>query len=395
MAEMQQPTANAAEPEAALDPATAAIYEQKAAELQQLVAQQVMAADSSKPTTMTELLADEQGAFASKAQELGLAQEWEQFKAAQPEIGQMRQEFLEIEEKRSAAANAVADITPQLDQQAAGVRKTGGVAAAVGAIASGAAAGFGASKLTQSRPVRAIAAVVGALVGGVAAGTAAIRKSMQNRMQKIGEQVGGLDNLQPDPKLEERAAELHQKLGEAQQQSMETMVEAMVDRMTQNEIAAQQAQELAAQQAQATTQAPQQEQQEQQQSAAQAAGQGAAPAAQDAAAPAQAQAQPAGAEAAAQQPAAAQQGAPAASPQEQNLDALLAELQQASQQTQQAGMTLAEGQGASAAQLQPAAATPPQAPAPQPAPAQQPAGSHVEALQAARAQAPAASAGRG
>lgn len=217
---------------------TARISQEKAMELQQLVSEQVMAADTSAPVTMTELLADEQGAFAQKAQELGLDQEWDQFKSAQAEIGQMREEFLQLEEQRAADANKTADVGAALDQEAAKVRKSSGIAGLFGAGLGAAGAAYAASKKSQSNPVRAAIGALGALVGG---GIAAVF-SARRGIQKVQEQVGNLENLQPDAELEQKAAELQQRLGLAQQQSMEGLVDAMVERMTGREIATQQQQ---------------------------------------------------------------------------------------------------------------------------------------------------------
>lgn len=339
MADMQQGTP-------AAEQQVSEVHQQKAAELQQLVAQQVMAADTSKPTTMTELLADEQGAFAAKAQELGLQQEWQKFKDAQPEIGKMREDFMALEEQRSAVANQVANISPQLEQEAAAVRKSSGIGGIVGAAVSGAASAFAASKVTQSKPIRIVAAAAGAVFGGAVTAIMTAKRSAEKRMGKIEEQVGNLGDIQPDPELEQKAEALQQKLGTAQQESMEGMIDSMIERMAQNEIAAQQAQEAAIAQQAAMAQAAEQAQQQ-------------------SAAAAQQQ-QPVAA-LPAEQPSAAAQAA-----QQPEVEALLAQLHESAAQE--------------------ASATQHQAPRPQTMP--QPAGSHVEAL-AARSQSASTDMGRG
>lgn len=227
------------------DPNTAAVYQQKADELQQLVAQQVSQADTSKPTTMTEILADEQGAFAAKAQELGMGEEFAAFKAAQQPIAAMREEFLSIEEKRSAEANKVANISPQLEQEAAATRKTAGIGGAIGAAVAGVAAALGAGKLTKSKPIQFVTAAAAAVFGGAVASIFTARKRAQKGMNKIEAQMGDMTDTTPNAELEQRAQELQNQLGEAQQSSMQTIADAMVERMAEQQISLDKAQEEA------------------------------------------------------------------------------------------------------------------------------------------------------
>lgn len=246
-----------------INPETAELYQQKASELQELVAQQVMQADTSKPTTMTEMLADDQGAFAAKAQELGMAQEWETFKSQQPQIGKLREEFMSVQEELQSGANRVANMSPEIEKEEAATRKAGKRFGIAGAAVSGAASAYGASKATQSNPLRIAAAAAGAVFGGAVAAIFGAKKRAKKGMDKIQEQVGDLGNIEPNPELEKKAAELQGQLGLAQQESMESMVEAMVDRMTEKDLAAQKAQEAAmahqAQQAQEAEMAAQQQ----------------------------------------------------------------------------------------------------------------------------------------
>lgn len=230
-----------AAPDAATQEQVARVSQEKAMELQQLVAQQVSSADPQTPMTMTELLADEQGAFAQKVQELGMSAEWAQFKAAQQEIGQMREEFLGLEEQRQADANKTADVGAALDQDAAKVRKSSGIAGLAGAAIGGAGAAYAASKKSQSNPIRAVVAAAGAIFGGAIAAIFSAKRGMQKSMDSVQEQMGNLGETQPSEELMQKAAELQQQLGQAQQQSMEPLVDAMVERMAEREIAVQQA----------------------------------------------------------------------------------------------------------------------------------------------------------
>jgi hypothetical protein len=249
MDEMQNQSEANTKPNPMDDPQTAALYQQKAEELQQLVAQQVMQGDTSQPTTMTEILADEQGAFAAKAQELGMQAEFQAFREAQQPIAAMREEFLAIEEQRSADANKVANIAPQVEQESAAARKSGGIGGLIGAAVAGIAGAFGAGKVTKSKPLQMLTAAAAAVFGGAVASIFTARKRAQKGMEKIEAQVGDMSAVSSDPALEQKAAELQTRLGEAQQASMQTMADAMVERMAEQELAAQQ-------QAAAATQVP-------------------------------------------------------------------------------------------------------------------------------------------
>jgi hypothetical protein len=229
-------------PENAADnEALARIGQEKAMELQQLVAEQVTKADPSAPITMTELLADEQGAFGQKVQELGMTAEWETFKAQQQEIGAMREEFMALEEQRSAQANKVADISPSLEQEASKVRKTSSIMGVVGAALGGIGAAYMAAKKTESNPIRAAIGAAGAVFGGAISAIFSAKRGVKKTMDKVQEQMGDLGNVEANPELEQKAAELQEKLGLAQQQSMEPLVDAVVERMAQQGLEAEKA----------------------------------------------------------------------------------------------------------------------------------------------------------
>lgn len=221
---------------------------QKAMELQQLVSEQVVAADPSTPMTMTELLADENGAFAKKAQELGVTEAWDKFTSEQQQIGQMREEYLKVEESRSADANRVANVTPSLEQEASKLRKSSGISGIIGAVVGGAGAAFAAAKKTGSTPMRAVIAAAGAVFGGAVAAIFSAKRGVQKSMDKVQQEMGDLGNMQPDPELAQKAASLQEQLGQAQQESMEGIVDAMVGRMTERELVAEQAKAHAAEQ---------------------------------------------------------------------------------------------------------------------------------------------------
>lgn len=229
-------------PENAADnEALARIGQEKAMELQQLVAEQVTKADPSTPITMTELLADEQGAFGQKVQELGMTAEWQTFKAQQQEIGAMREEFMALEEQRSAQANKVANITPSLEQEAGKVRKTSSIMGVVGAALGGIGAAYMAAKKTESNPIRAAIGAAGAVFGGAIAAIFSAKRGVKKTMDKVQEQMGDLGGVEANPELEQKAAELQEKLGLAQQQSMEPLVDAVVERMAQQGLEAEKA----------------------------------------------------------------------------------------------------------------------------------------------------------
>jgi hypothetical protein len=234
----EQPTADAKSagvnlPEG-VDPQ--AIFEEKVQELEKLAAEQVYAASGEPSITMTEILADSKGVMAAQARELGLTAEWDEFVAKQEKIGKLREEFTAVEEKRGADANAIANVAPQLQQEAEAARKTGSVAGIVGAIGAGAASAVTMNKMNKTKKTQTIVGIIGGVVGGAIAAVMGVRSRSKKGIETIEKQFGDLSNLQTNPELEKKAADLLGQIGTAQQESIEPLVEKMALRMTEVEI---------------------------------------------------------------------------------------------------------------------------------------------------------------
>ncbi|MCH2547555.1 MAG: hypothetical protein MK052_08100 [Alphaproteobacteria bacterium] len=213
-----------------------AIRLEQANALHTLVAEQIQDSEPKDNLTVTELLADEKGAFAQKVQELGLSDEWKDYKSQQGNIGELREECLTIEKKRNEDVNRVANIRPDIEAEAGAVRKAGAVGGAIGAVALGATTAISANRKNFTNPVvatlTAVAGVAGAAVGGIVAAKRRARKGLE----KFKDQIEDLGDAPQDPKLAERSAELQNQIGQAQQECLDPMLNVMVERMTDNEV---------------------------------------------------------------------------------------------------------------------------------------------------------------
>lgn len=217
-----------------LDPQ--ALFDHNVEAVNKLMAEQLAAADTSKPTTLSEILADEKGVFAAKAQELGLAAEWNAFQAAQKEIVQLREEHMKIDEQRGVGADRVANITPLLQQEDASSRKAGGIGALIGAVIGGGASAFSANKMNKAGKTQAIAGVVGALLGAIGGGTIGSKTRENKTVDTMKEQVANLGEVQLNPELESKAAEVRTRIGMIEKQTLEPLINGMAMRMTENDV---------------------------------------------------------------------------------------------------------------------------------------------------------------
>lgn len=241
MAETQKPEqaqeqeqANALQQEPAAAVNVADIIQQKAMELDQLMSEQLVNAEPSELITMTEVLADKDGAFAKKAEELGL-KEWDEFAAAQEKIGALRQEFMDVEKQRSDNANRAANMIPGGEEQAGAIQKKSGISGLIGAVLGGAGSAFLASKISDRKAVQGVAGVLGGILSG---GLAAIFSVRRNVKKAMNEAQQPLDGQVSNEELEQKSAALQQELTLAQQQSIEGIHDAMVMGMVKQQVAA-------------------------------------------------------------------------------------------------------------------------------------------------------------
>lgn len=266
--QMQNPA-----PAQGMDPRMDAKEGQSIAALQTLVEEQVAAylktqGQDSQAVSLPEILVDEKGAFAKKAQELGLAKEFEAFKKQVPQIAALRQELVGVAEQLQTGMNGAegqkpegqassgqdpqgqtqpqnpqAELQKKIEEETAAVKTAGRTGGIISAVLGGVASGFAAFKFSNKGNVfKAGMTTLGAAVaGGVGAVIAAKRRATKSAdtilaMQEKLEQAGPAAAMPGvDPALEAKAQELYMQMESAQGEALSPLLDVMVARMAQKD----------------------------------------------------------------------------------------------------------------------------------------------------------------
>lgn len=263
--EMQNPA-----PDQGTDPRMDAMQGQSIAALQTLVEEQVdaylkMQGQDGQTISLPEILADDRGAFAAEARELGLTKEYQAFKSQIPQIAALRQELVATAEQLQAGIKNAqgqdtqgqgqnpaqgqdpqAELQKTIEEETAAVKKSGRTGGIVSAILGGVASGFAAFKFASSKGnvfKTAMTALGAAVAGGVGAVVAAKRRAAKSAdtiiaLQEKLEQAGPMASapaLTPgvDPALDAKAQDLYMKMENAQAEALSPLLDAMMERMTQ------------------------------------------------------------------------------------------------------------------------------------------------------------------
>lgn len=269
--QMQNP-APAQGPAQGTDPRMDAKEGQSIAALQALVEEQVAAylktqGQDSQAVSLPEILADENGAFAAKAKELGLEKEFHAFKNQVPKIAALRQELVGVAQQlqtgmngaegqnpegqasgqnpqgQAPAQNPQAELQKKIEEETAAVKTAGRTGGIVSAVLGGLASGFAAFRFSnKGTPFKAGMTALGAAVaGGVGAVFAAKRRAtksadtilaMQEKLEQA-EPVAAMPGT--DPALEAKAQELYMGMENAQGEALSPLLDAMVARMAQKD----------------------------------------------------------------------------------------------------------------------------------------------------------------
>jgi hypothetical protein len=245
---------------------------QSIAALQTLVEEQVAAylktqGQDSQAISLPEILADEKGAFAAKAKELGLEKEFQAFKNQVPQIAALRQELVGVAQQlqtgmngaegqtpegqasaqnpqgQTPAQNPQAELQKKIEEETAAVKTAGRTGGIVSAVLGGLASGFAAFRFSnKGTPFKAGMTALGAAVaGGVGAVFAAKRRATKSAdtilaMQEKLEQAGPVAAMPgADPALEAKAQELYMGMENAQGEALSPLLDAMVARMAQKD----------------------------------------------------------------------------------------------------------------------------------------------------------------
>lgn len=245
---------------------------QSVAALQTLVEEQVAAylktqGQDSQAVSLPEILADESGAFAKKAQELGLTKEFEAFKNQVPQIAALRQDLVGVAEQlqtgmngaegqkpegqasgqnpqgQAPAQNPQAELQKKIEEETAAVKTSGRTGGIVSAVLGGVASGFAAFKFSNKGNVfkASMTALGAAVAGGMGAVVAAKRRATKSAdtilaMQEKLEQAGPAASTPGvDPALEAKAQELYMQMENAQGEALSPLLDVMVARMAQKD----------------------------------------------------------------------------------------------------------------------------------------------------------------
>lgn len=164
-------------------------------------------------TSPEEILADEQGALAVKARELGMEKEFQEFKSKLPKIEELNKEVIATlqgsrnQENRSSPAGQAKD-----EEKSGSLKGKSYAGGFLGAVLGGAASGFAAFKWMQRGLVaKSVATAAGALVAGAAGSMVAVMTSKQvKEARKISYQAEGLTVDALTPLLEAMAGRMGQ-----------------------------------------------------------------------------------------------------------------------------------------------------------------------------------------